>query len=180
MKRVSKAQWVEAAVDILETEGIAGVRVEVLAKRLGISKSGFYWHFEGQEELFAEILDYWKHEITEVLANNPEVRALPPKNRLTRIAETIVEFDLTRYEAAITQWALKDKVAARVARKVNRMRLDFVRAAFEELGFRGDDLEMRAMMFSCYNTWEGPMFRDMPRKRRHELIARQIKFLTDK
>ena len=50
MKRVSKAQWVEAAIDTIETGGIASVRVEVLAKRLGISKSGFYWHFENQQE----------------------------------------------------------------------------------------------------------------------------------
>jgi len=179
-KRVSKADWIQAAIDILETEGIAGVRVEVLAKRLNISKSGFYWHFKDREELFAAMLEYWAHEITEVLASNPEVADLPPLDRLTRIAKTIVDFDLARYEAAVAQWALSDENAARMARKVTRMRLGFVRKAFEELGFSGDDLETRALLYTNYVTWEGPMFRDMPRKRRRGLIAKQVELLTRK
>ena len=180
MKRVSKAQWIQAAVDIFETEGIAGVRVEVLAKKLGISRSGFYWHFQGQEELFAEILNYWAHEITEVLATNPEVSALPPKDRLTTIAQTIVDYDLARYEAAVLQWAMHDENAARMVRKITRMRLDFVGKAFEELGFSGDDLEARTRIFTCNVTWEGPMYRDIPRKRRRGIIDKQVKLLTRK
>ena len=91
-----------------------------------------------------------------------------------------MDFDLTRYEAAVAQWALKDRTAARMARRVNRMRLDFVRAAFEELGFRGDDLEIRAMMFTCYYSWEKQMYRDMSQRRRRALIGKQIRFLTSK
>ncbi|MEN8800875.1 MAG: hypothetical protein ABF297_02765 [Thiogranum sp.] len=61
----------------------------------------------------------------------------------------ILDYDLTRYEIAIRQWALQDPEAARVVRKVNRFRLDFVRRALSELGFTDDDLEMRAMLFQA-------------------------------
>ena len=168
------------ALDVLETDGIAGVRVEVLAKRLGISKSGFYWHFKNRDHLLKDMLDYWSHEITGVITANSEILTLEPKDRLTRTAEMILDYDLTRYEIPIRQWALQDAVAARAVRKVNRLRLDFIGRAFSELGFTGDDLDMRTMLFTCYHTWEAPMFREVSRKRRRELIAKRMELLTSK
>jgi len=107
-----------------------------------------------------------------------EVLALEPKSRLVRTAELILENDLTRYEIAIRQWALEDREAARAVRQADRIRLDFVRGAFSELGFENDDLETRAMLFTCYHTWDSPMFGEISRKRRCELIAKRIELLT--
>jgi hypothetical protein len=92
----------------------------------------------------------------------------------------ILDHELTRYEIPIRQWALQDAVAARAVRKVNRLRFDFIGGAFSELGFKGDDLDMRTMLFTCYHTWEAPMFREISRKRRRELIAKRIELLTNK
>ena len=131
-QRITKAQWLDMALEVLETDGVAGVRIEILAKRLEISKSGFYWHFKNRDDLLKDMLDYWTHELTEVLATNPEMLALKPKQRLTRSAELILEYDLTRYEIPIRQWALQDEVAARAVRKVNRIRLDYIGGAFSE------------------------------------------------
>ena len=179
-QRITKAQWLDMALEVLETDGVAGVRIEILAKRLEISKSGFYWHFKNRDDLLKDMLDYWTHELTEVLTTNQEMLALEPKHRLTRTAELILEYDLTRYEIPIRQWALQDAVAARAVRKVNRIRLDYIGGAFSELGFTGDDLDMRTMLFACYHTWEVPMFREISRKRRRELIAKRIELLTSK
>ena len=179
-QRITKAQWLDMALEVLETDGVAGVRIEILAKRLEISKSGFYWHFKNRDHLLKDMLDYWTHELTEVLTTNPEMLALDPKRRLARTAELILEYDLTRYEIPIRQWALQDAVAARAVRKVNRIRLDYIGGAFSELGFTGDDLDMRAMLFTCYHTWEAPMFREISRKRRRELIAKRMELLTSK
>ncbi len=179
-RRVSKAQWLDMALEVLETDGVTGVRIEILAKRLEISKSGFYWHFKNRDHLLKDMLDYWSHELTEVVTENPQLLTLKPKGRLIKTAEMILEHDLTRYEIPIRQWALQDAVAARAVRKVNRLRLDFIGGAFSELGFTGDDLDMRTMLFTCYHTWEAPMFREISRKRRRDLIAKRIDFLTSK
>jgi hypothetical protein len=106
--------------------------------------------------------------------------SLEPVDRLIRLAEMILDYDLARYEIPIRQWALQDKRAAREVRRVNRIRLDLLRNTFSELGFTGEDLEMRAMLFVCYQTWESPMFPELSRKRRRELIAKRIELLTSK
>ena len=177
---VSKTEWLEAGLQALGDSSVAALTVEGLAKSLGIAKAGFYWHFKNRDDLLRQILDHWTHEITEVITANPEILILKPKTRLIRAAEIIHDYKLTRYEIAIRQWALQDREAARAVKKSNRLRLDFVRTAFAELGFKGEDLEIRTMLFVCYHSWESPMFREISRKRRREHIAKRIDILTRK
>ena len=69
-------------------------------------------------------------------------------------------------------------MAWQTVKKANKIRMDFIRKAFSELGFSGDDLEMRAMLFACYHTWETTMFPGVSRKRRKELIGKRLDLLT--
>lgn len=177
---VTKGEWLEAGLQALSKYGVAGLTVEDLAKGLGIAKAGFYWHFKDREDLLRQLLDHWVRELTEVVTTNVKVLALEPKSRLAKTAEMVLKHDLGRYDMAIRQWAVQDAGAARAARKVNRMRLDLVRGAFCELGFTGDDLDMRAMLFVCYHTWESSMFPEISRKRRRQLIVGRIDLLTRK
>ena len=98
---VSKAEWLEAGLEALSAGGVAALTVEGLAKSLGIAKAGFYWHFKDRDDMLRQLLDYWVHEITEVISENVEVQAMPPEQRLVRIAEMILDYDLTRYDLAI-------------------------------------------------------------------------------
>ena len=43
--RLEAAAWEEAALAALETQGVAGVAIEPLARALGVTKGSFYWHF---------------------------------------------------------------------------------------------------------------------------------------
>lgn len=177
---VSKDEWLATALELLSDRGVAAVTVEALAKSLGIAKSGFYWHFRNRQELLEALLDYWMREMTEVITADPEVMALGPAKRLERTAEMIIDRNLTRYELAIRQWALTDPVAARGVSKVNRVRLDVIRRTFAELGFEGDDLEMRTMLFVCYQSMEEAVFKGISRKRRREMISRRVALVTQR
>ncbi len=177
---VSQAEWLEAALQQLTERSIAEIRIENLARSLGISKAGFYWHFKCRDQLLEMLLDYWTHEMTEVVTENPLLNDLEPKARLIKTAEMILDNDLVRYDIGIRQWALSNKNAAKAVRKVNRIRLRFVKQAFLDYGFSGDDAETRALMFTVYHTWETPMFPEISRKRRRELIAKRIDLLVRK
>jgi AcrR family transcriptional regulator len=157
---VSKREWLDAGLESLSKNGIAGLKVENLARALGIARAGFYWHFKSRDALLRQLLDYWVHELTEVITADADVLTLEPK------------------KLAIRQWALTDAGAARAVRKVDRIRMDFLRDAFRELGFTGDDLEVRAMLFLSYQSLESTMYRDLSRKRRRELITKRIELLT--
>ena len=51
--RVSKQNWISAALETLAMSGIESVKVERLAKQLGVAKSGFYWHFKDRNALLS-------------------------------------------------------------------------------------------------------------------------------
>ena len=177
---VSKAEWLEMGLKTLSDGSVDNLTVQGLAKSLGIAKAGFYWHFENRDDLLRQLLDYWTHEVTGVITTNSNILSLKPKSRLIKTAEMILDFDLTRYEIAFRQWALMDAGAARAVKKANQLRLDFIREAFSELGFKGEDLETRTMLFVCYHSMESSMFKEISRKQRRDQIRKGIDLLTQK
>lgn len=179
-KRVSKAQWLALALEVLASEGFQGVRVERLARDIGVAKSGFYWHFRDRRDLLQSILDYWKDEFTSVVTANTEFLEGDPKKRLYDTMCMILDHNLTKYDLAIREWAAHDPAAAKAVRSVNRMRLDFVRSIFSDLGFRGQQLEMRTRLFVAYHIWEETTFDDLTKDERRKLLRLRHKFLIAK
>ena len=57
--KVTAARWVEAALAELAQGGIERVRVEVLAKALGVTKGGFYRRFKDRRALLDALLETW-------------------------------------------------------------------------------------------------------------------------
>jgi AcrR family transcriptional regulator len=157
-KRASRADWFEVALRVLAEDGVQAVKVERLARELGIARSGFYWHFKSREDLRNQLLDHWAHEYTEILSDNPELRTLDPRARLTRIAETVLEHGLSQYDLSYLAWASIDVGVARQVRKVIDTRLDYIQAALAELGFEGQELEMRTRTFVAYEMAQASLY----------------------
>ncbi len=61
---LSKRDWLQAALDVLDELGAEGVKVLVLAKELNVTRGSFYWPFESKEDLLNQLLDYWEEELT--------------------------------------------------------------------------------------------------------------------
>lgn len=58
--RLSADDWVAAALDVLVSDGISAVKILPLAKRLGVTRGSFYWHFENHEALLNRLLEVWE------------------------------------------------------------------------------------------------------------------------
>src|SRR5262245_6405840 len=57
---IESKDWIAAGLTELSRGGVDGVRVEVLAARLGVTKGGFYRRFKDRPALLDAILDTWK------------------------------------------------------------------------------------------------------------------------
>ena len=178
--RISKDQWLAKALDTLESSGVEAVKIERLAKAFGISRSGFYWHFENRQDLLEHLLDYWVRQYTGVVTDDPDVAKLDPKKRLLTTMEMIRDKQLTKYDLAMNSWARLDSHVHKVVKKVVKMRLDYLRGIFSELGFEGDELEMRTRLFVCYHSWEDTMFPDLSNQKHSKLLKLRYKYLIQK
>ena len=56
---LTREDWITGAWEMLGDAGLDGVRVEPLARRLGVTKGSFYWHFRDRQELLDVLLDLW-------------------------------------------------------------------------------------------------------------------------
>ncbi len=179
-KGVSKAKWLSHALDVLAAEGVQGVRIERLARDLGIAKAGFYWHFRDRNDLLQGILDYWALEFTAVVTKDTNLHEVAAERRLYGAMIRILEDDLAKYDLAIRDWAMRDDNAAETLQIVTQSRLDFAREVFSELGFRGRQLEMRTRLFVCYHSWETAMFGDLSMDERRKMLRLRHKLLLSK
>ena len=177
-RKVSKADWLRTALEFLGREGVDAVRVERLARKLGVAKSGFYWHFRDREQLLQEMLDYWSHEYTGVVAANPEVIALEPKRRLRVIAEMVIDHGLTDYDLAMRSWATIEPEIGPIVRRVDRDRLRTVGTLLAECGFAGDELETRKRILVTYLSSELTLFQRESRSERLARIRDRVSFFT--
>lgn len=151
-KRVTRDEWLKTALQLFAANGEGGLRVEKLARELNVAKSGFYFHFKDRDDVLQQLLDYWAHEYTEIVTQNSLLLMSPPKQRLLMIATYVFENNLTEFDAAMVVWSRKDKMTDKRVKQVIKMRLKFLTQAFKELGFEGDDADIRARIFLGYIT----------------------------
>lgn len=151
-QQLDRAAWVKAALDILAEKGLDGIRIEVIAKRLRVTKGSFYWHFADRRALLDAVLDTWAQgriaAIRQQVATGRE-----PEATLRHLAELYTRRANLRglsIELAIRALARTDAAAARAVRAVDLERLKLVGTLFAGLGWPATDAQARAILFYSF------------------------------
>jgi AcrR family transcriptional regulator len=145
-RRLSRLDWITAALAAIAEGGLAAVAVEPLASRLGASKGSFYWHFENRDALLTAALAHWEEQYTaSVTAENTRVAATPVHRlrllirRVTALAETD-----SVYVALI---ATADHPAvAPVLTRITEHRIEYTAALFRDIGFTAREARYRSLL----------------------------------
>lgn len=143
--RLSATAWEDAALEAIAGLGLAGVAIEPLAKKLGVTKGSFYWHFADREALVHAALKRWERRSTEdVIAWLEAIE--DPRDRLRQLfRQASQKGPWTRLSLAIS--AAADHPAVRpLLQRVSKRRIDFVARCYRELGFSGQRARHRARL----------------------------------
>lgn len=127
----------------LAREGIEAVRVEVLARELGVSKGSFYWHFRDRDELLMQMLERWQNVEAEWLLAEESGGSNRPSApiRWARFVERSVEPERIHEEIAVRAWARRDdRVAIRVA-DIERRKVRVIASVLADVGFAREAAE---------------------------------------
>lgn len=148
---LDSAAWVEAAFDALAEGGIEAVRIDPLAKQLGVTRGSFYWHFTDRAALHTAMLKEWRKRQSYQVATRIESRTSAPEERLKQTlalphsgprAERAAAIELS-----IRLWAQRDAEAAKAVRHIDRVRLNYYAKLFGEMGIAPAAARKRAFMF---------------------------------
>ncbi|WP_203579387.1 TetR/AcrR family transcriptional regulator [Microbacterium hibisci] len=121
---MSRQRWIDEGLRVLADEGIAGVRIDRIAVRVGLSKGSFFHHFANVASYRSALLDRWRADASEQLTNAPEV---------SELADLVTAGDVVDVwlERAIRAWAQHDRTAAAALEEVDGERLAALRRAWE-------------------------------------------------
>jgi AcrR family transcriptional regulator len=178
--QLCRRDWIVAALQTLAREGVHGVKVERLARSLGVTKGSFYWHFRDRDDLLQAVLDYWQQDLTVQIRNEAQAFRGRAEQRLFFLARIINEKRANEFEGALRAWALSDRNVAKVVREVDQTRLAFLKQVFEEIGFCKVDSKMRARVFMHYEVAEPSIFLGQTRAEHDELMRLRIEMLTSR
>lgn len=140
-RRLGRDDWLVQALEVLQAEGIRGVRVERLARDLGVTKGSFYWHFKSRDDLFDSLLDHWTRVWTTAVIAEARESHSDPKAQLLQLLEQVTRHQMGRYDLPIRAWAAFDERAARAVERVDAMRLGAIEDMVRQLGFGGDQMK---------------------------------------
>lgn len=155
--RTPRGRWIEEGLRALAAGGPDAVRIEPLAQALGVTRGGFYWHFEDRRALLVEMLDRWEQAGIDDVIERIEPGTGSGRQRLRRLFALAAESDeLLRIDLAVRDWARRDAAVAERLRRVDNRRMAYMRAQFADFCKDADEVEARCMLVS--SLWIGNHF----------------------
>ncbi|MGV7214338.1 TetR/AcrR family transcriptional regulator [Bradyrhizobium sp. UFLA05-112] len=172
--------WVEVAFAELARTGVEGVRVEVLAKNLGVTKGGFYRRFADRAALLGTMLERWREGRTEAIAQQTRLDGQSPRERLKAVIQLYSERmnpAAMAIELAIRQWARADERAASAVASVDAARLKHVAELYRATGLPADEADAQAFLFYCFVFGQSLLFVERGPRKRAQMIAKSAEKL---
>lgn len=146
-------RWIDEAIDVLAREGISGLRVEVLAKKCGVTKGSFYWHFKDRQALLDAVLEQWKRGRILDIEKTTSVTVGDERDQLHYAIELYGASKNRKgmsIELAIRDWARRDPGAAKVVEAVDLYRLEYTRKLFVATGMSDAEAKSRSLLlYAC-------------------------------
>ena len=125
IERLTRERWLEEGLAVFNTEGPAGLAAERMAKRLGVSRGSFYWHFSNAEDFEGAVLVAWEEQWTNRIVAATGSDKQDPRKRLYNLIKQTGGRDAQIYAAA-KRLAGSNPSLGELMNKVDARRLELV------------------------------------------------------
>jgi len=144
--RTPRHRWIDEGSRALAAGGPDAVQIEPLARALGVTKGGFYGYFDDRRALLEEVLDTWESRSTDQVIERVEDEGGDPMVRARRAAELTFSAELRPVDLAVRDWARRDADVAERLRRVDNVRMAYLRTLLGPVAADDEDLEVRCMI----------------------------------
>jgi len=143
--KVTREDWLAAALDTLIERGVEQVKVLTLAQRLQVSRSSFYWYFKGRQDLLDQLLQKSQANTANIVAR-AEAPAAGIVEGVLNIFDCWVDpalFD-PRLDFAIREWARRSRSIRKAVDREDATRVAALKSLFQRHGYAEADAFVRA------------------------------------
>lgn len=143
----SEELWLQAAYQLLIDSGVEAVKVMPLAKKLEMSRTSFYWHFEDREQLLDKIVECWEARNTGNLIAQTNAYAETITEGIFNLFDCWIDNDLfdSRLDLAIRNWARNDAKLTKRLERADQARFEAIKDLFLRFDYSEIQAETRAL-----------------------------------
>jgi len=153
-QRLDRGAWLSEALEVLRESGIDHVKVEPLAKRLGVTKGSFYWHFKDRADLLRALPEHWAKSQTEPVIAHAQSIDGGPVEKMRAVLEFLAREDPDRYDNAMRAWAQFDSDVADAVAAIDTRRMAYAGELFKQAGLPAEEAAFRARLWYFYDVGE--------------------------
>jgi len=143
------------AMEVLSKGGEAELRIDKLCRKLGVTKGSFYAHFENRADFIEQFVAHWSETSTQsVISAIDKFKDETAEAHLLALMRLLYQRRITGLEIAVRAWASRNSAVAQGVHETDRLRFEYIRRIFHDMGFRGRDLDLRTRLFVVYHGGE--------------------------
>jgi AcrR family transcriptional regulator len=142
----TRERWLDTGLALLTEQGPAGVTIDALCGRLGLTKGSFYHHFRGRSAFQVALLDHFERRETQRFIDVAEAAPVGDgAGRIRLLVDAVVadEGGHPELEVAVRAWANQSDVAREYVERIDRTRVEYAQRLWREAigdDQRADDL----------------------------------------
>lgn len=147
--KVSYDGWLDAAREVLIEDGIGGLKADRLAKRLGVTRGGFYYHFKSLQGLLDALVEKWWEENrfnTVIADTSSKESAFEALREVCLVLIHENQFDPI-FDLAMREWSRVDAKVLKVVKAADDYRLARLQELFVALDQDEKTAEFHAKLF---------------------------------
>ena len=144
--KVTRQDWLNAAMDVLISDGVDRVKVMPLADRLNVSRSSFYWYFKDRQGLLDALLDEWQSTNTAALVRAAGKDASTITQAVGNVFIGFLDARAfnTALDFAVRDWARRASAVKQVLDASDARRIEALAAMFVRFGYEPLESQTRA------------------------------------
>jgi AcrR family transcriptional regulator len=175
--RTPREAWIDAGLAVLAQDGPDAVRVEVLAKRLEVTRGGFYRQFGSRDELVDAMLDTWERRSIDDVRRRVEAEGGDARSKVRKAGMLTFSPELLPLDLAVRDWARRNDMVAARLRRVDNRRMDYLRELIATMSGDETDVEARALLAFSLVIGDHLIAADHPRSTRRRVVEDATRLL---
>lgn len=144
--RASPESWLQAAYEVVLESGVDAARILPLSKKLGVSRTSFYWFFKDREELLSALIARWRNKNTGSIIKQSEAYAESVAEAMLNVFDCWLDKSLfdSQFEFAVRSWALQSAEILAEVQTADQLRLGALRKMLIRFGDKEIWADVRA------------------------------------
>jgi AcrR family transcriptional regulator len=144
--QLTREDWIAIAREALIASGVDDVKVDVLARRLKVTRGSFYWHFKSRQELLNALLEDWEANNRREIAVIEALVETEGNGMLTELFRIWLGEDpsFPAFDIAIRAWARKAPAVLKLMREIDEAWIALFQAHLERVGMTAPESFVRA------------------------------------